>query len=273
MKKSKQVTVGSQKLTVRENRLVRLTVKKVKSLKTTFQKQRYYEMVAAMDDGRVKQIILFSTTSVAIIKAKLSMKRGEWDYLAQSQSMLLAQQNNDLTYFTPPFAGLADWKSQNDDFDTALQMIQNGKKGGTGEKKRTWGKLKGTLNKALGYINGLCTDNQEKAEAIIGAALMQMTNTKSNVTSDITVTNGKDAFTLIVKCPAAKIDGKPVVATYEKSYSADGGATWTALLSIPRCKIQTPVLVANLPVVCRSRYTTMKEGTTAWVFSKPVTPH
>ena len=272
MRKSKQVTVWSQKLTVRQNRLVRLTVKKVKSLKTEFQKQRHAEILLSMGEGRVKQIILFATASVAVIKAKLAMSRGEWDYLADSRAMQDAQQQNELGYFSPPFTLLGIWKGQNDEFEKALQMIQQGKKGGAGEKKRTWGKLKGTMNKALAYVNGLCIDDQEHAEAIIGAALMQMTNTKSRVTSDITVTKGKTAFTLIVKCPAAKINSNDVAATYEKAYSSDGGATWIPLLSIPRCKIQTPVLAANVPVVCRSRYTTMQEGTTDWVYSKPVTP-
>ena len=272
MRKGKQITVWSQKFTVRENRLVRLTVKKVKSLKTEFQKQRYAEMLTAMGEGRVKQIILFATTSVAIIKAKLAMSRAEWDYLADSRAMQLAQVNNFLGYFTVPFASLADWDTENDAFEKALKMIQNGTKGGAGLKKSTWSKLIGTMNKALAYVNGLCIDDQEHAESIIAAALMQMTNTKTRVTSDITVTKGKTAFTLLVKCPAAKKDGNPVAATYEKAYSSDGGATWTPLLSIPRCKIQTPVLAANVPVVCRSRYTTMQDGTTDWVYSKPVTP-
>lgn len=218
------------------------------------------------------KVFIMVTASVKIIKAKLAMPAGEWEFLAQSRLMQKAIFTNTLSYFTPVFALLAAWETANTLLNTALTAVANKTAGATGLKVTAMAGLNGILKKALAYVNGLCIDSQSTAVAIIGAAFMQQTATGTRIVKDVTVSIGTAGASINCKCPAAKIDGKRVVASYEKGYSTDKGVTWTDLVAIPKCKTIAYHLEVGVPHIFRSRYTTSKEGTTVYVYSKPITP-
>jgi hypothetical protein len=230
-----------------------------------------WNKIPKAEQRKIAHIILVSA-SVKIIKAKLGMPKGEWEYLAQSRLMRAAINTNTLTFFTPAFASLAAWDTQNNALNSALTAIRNKVSGAAGMKTTAMTNLSATLKKALAYVNGLCLDSQINAEAIIGAAFMQMTLTGTRVTKSITVKQTTDSGSVECKCPAAKFEGKRVTATYEKGYSKDGGATWIDLPAIAKCKIVATGLTLGVPVIFRSRVTTTKGGTTTWVISQPITP-
>ena len=271
MKKINEVTVTTHKLSVKHNRLFRKTIQRIKKIKTEAAMQKFEASVLAMKPGQEQRIIILSLTSVRIIKAKLGMPAAENDYLAQSAAMWSAQDSNALSYFTPAFDGMKEWSGANADMVTALKALKDGTKGGAGLKTKALARLKAVLLLALAYINKLCGAQQSLAESIIGAALMQVIKNGARVVSDITAKAGKDTASMEVSCPAAKIDGKRVAASYEKGYSKDGGTTWTDLVSLPNCKTIAYGLALNIPYIFRSRYTSTKGGTSKWVISKPVT--
>ena len=272
MRNKNVVTVTSQKLTVKGNRLFRKTVQRIKKIKTVSEMKQFEKWVLGIDDPETKRIIILAVVTIRVIKAKLAIPKKQYDFLAQSVAMQSAQSENDLSYFTPPFLGMKEWNTNNGALSDALVALKNKTIGAAGMKKTAMTNLKLTLNNALGYINTLISKQQNIAESIIEAALMEAIGGGSRVQSDITVTFGTEAASIKVKCPAAKIDGKRVTAVYEKGYSTDGGTTWTDLPSLPKCSIIATGLKTGTPHIFRSRVTTTKEGTSAWVVSKPITP-
>ena len=272
MKKVKMSTVTSTKLTVNENRLVELTIRKINKINTKAEMRKYEASVLAMLPSRRKEIIVLTGIVVRVIKGKLGMPRGEYNYLAQSQVMYQAQFNNELGYFTPPLDELDQWNKDNGAFSDALTAIKNGTKGAAGLKSKALTNLKATLKMSLDYVNKLCLKRQDIAKSIIGAALMYEINTGSRTKSDITVSLGTDSGTIKVSCPRVKVDGKNVDATYHKGYSTDGAKTWTDLVSLPTSKTVATKLTVGIPHIFRSSTTCSKNGTTAWVYSKSITP-
>lgn len=217
-------------------------------------------------------IFLFATTSVRIIKAKLGMSKAEYVFLAESIAMHKAIKENTLGYFTVLFDGLTDWDDNNILLTAALQALRDGVNGAAGMKTTALGKLKTSLKLALAYVNKLCLASQDTAESIIGAALMKVINQGARVISDIVVKQGKSAASIATSCPAVKVDGKKVVATYQKGYSTDNGLTWSESVSIAQCRYTFLLLRVGVPHIFRSRTISAKTGTSIWVYSRSISP-
>ena len=272
MEKNNLVPVVSRKFTVSGERFTMAADSEMDELRNIRNKIRDFETIPKrLTEDELKLIILVAVT-IKVIKGKLNMPKKQWDYLATSKNMEAAILANALGYFTPAFAGLSNWALENTALEKALNAIKNRVVGGAGMKVTAMANLKITLDLALAYVNAIAKLNQPNAITIIEAALMTVINQGPRVIKPITVKVGTDAGTAIVSCPATTFEGKRVAGSYEKQWSADGGKTWVPLTTTSKCKIIATGLASGVPVIFRSRTTTTKGGTSAWVVSAPVTP-
>ena len=273
MQKKNVVPVVSEKLTVKESRLVKKMIQKAKRFRTDAQKLKFLKAVLKNQVSKKRLVIVMTAITVKVIKAKLGMPKAQWDFLASSVAMQKAIFTNTLGFFTPVFGGLAAWATQNTALSAALVVLKNRGTGGKGMKSTAMTALKPTLNQALAYVNGICALNQPNALTVIEAAMMVAINPGPRTVKPITVKVLADAGTVRVGCPSTYIGPKKVAGTYEKGWSSDGGRTWNPLPSIPKCKLIATGLISGVPVIFRSRTITTIGGTSAWVISLPVTPN
>ncbi|MEI6487558.1 MAG: hypothetical protein WCP52_01275 [Bacteroidota bacterium] len=273
MKKQKKESVNDLHLSAKDRRLIKNEQKRIDRLKTQAQVDVYWKSLMKLPPSGERHTLILFALSVITIKAKLGMPRRDADFLKQSEDMHLAQANNTLGFFSPAFARLVQWKTENEALHNAMTDVTNGVNGAEGIKKDAKKNLQKTLKLALAYVNGLALDNQAKAEAMIEAALMKVIKQSSKSIKDFSVKQMEESGTIQLRSEAAKIDGKRVNAGYDWQYSINNGATWIALPStVNKAKTLATDMAIGVATIFRKRVTTTKGGTTAWVVSKPITP-
>ena len=257
-------------LTAKEQRLKNKWKNKAKRARTVS------DCVQLMTNGmRTKnlgnrRIIILTVASVAIIKGKLGMPRGDLKFWTISVDMQAIIYTNASTLYTPVFAWLSLWKTQNAAFKAALDEITAGNVDGPGDKVTALSDLKKTLNLALAYINGLASANQRQAVTIIEGCLMVVIVKKERIPVDFTVKQLPATGSIKLQSASGKFEGKRVPSSYEWQYSVDGGKTW---LPLPGTLKRTTIALAmavNVSTLFRKRITTTKGGTSDWVVCKPI---
>ncbi|MEI6487502.1 MAG: hypothetical protein WCP52_00995 [Bacteroidota bacterium] len=273
MKKEKKESVRDLHLSAKDRRLIKKEKKRIDRIKTQAQVQVYWNNLLKLPSSRERQLIILFALSIITIKAKLGMPTRETDFLKHSEDMQEAIKKNTLGYFSPAFARLNQWKTENENLDKAITDVTNRVRGAEGRKKNAKANLRVTLKLALAYINELALLNQAKANSIIEASLMVVIHRSARVVKDFTVKQMEATGSILLRSASAKIDGKYVNASYEWQYTTDDGVTWIALpTTINKAKTIAKDMVVGVATIFRKRITTSKGGTSAWVVSKPITP-
>ena len=273
MKKEKKESVRDLHLSAKDRRLIKKEKKRIDRIKTQAQVQVYWNNLLKLPSSRERQLMILFALSIITIKAKLGMPTREADFLKHSEDMQEALKKNTLGYFSPAFARLNQWKTENENLDKAMTDVTNGVRGAEGRKKNAKANLRVTLKLALAYINELALLNQAKANAIIEASLMVVIQRSARVVKDFAVKQMEATGSILLRSASAKIDGKYVNASYEWQYTTNDGVTWIALpTTINKAKTIAKDMVVGVATIFRKRITTSKGGTSAWVVSKPITP-
>jgi len=218
------------------------------------------------------KVIILVKVYVKIIKAKLGMTRRRHVYLAESEAIQKAMEKNEHKLIKGKFAHHSLWKKHHRAAKRALKIQATGLKGGTGMVRIAFTDLKGTLNKALDFINAEARDNQGQAVQLIESVLMKVINPPKIIKEALKVKALAAAGCVKATVAAAKYLGEYVRATYEWAYSIDKGRTWIPQQPNHKSFIIVKNMASNVPAIFRSRTFTEKGGTTAWVISKVIYP-
>ena len=273
MKKVNEKSANGQKMTEKGQKLLEKANNKLRKVKTRGDAAQFISNVMKIKNANNRSIFIFALVSVKIIKGKLGMPRKDLDFLKKSMDMQAILAANDSGLYAPPFNLLKAWALQNTALSTAFDEITAGSIDGQGDKATAYVDLKATLKLALAYINGLALLNQRQAIAIIQGCLMVVITQKDRITAEITVKQLPATGQIKIKVPSIKIDTKRVSAVFEWAFSNDGGVTWIPLpVTNNKCSTIAVGMIIGKPVIFRSRATSTKGGTTAWVVSKPITP-
>ena len=253
-----------------QRRLLKKEQKVFNALKGAKAIAHYLHNLVQMKNKVGKAIILVVVSGDTTIKAKLAMSDKEDTFLKESRNMQAAISTNTLGYFSPAFAQISDWESQNGALGKALDAIKNKIVGAAGMKKTALKNLNVTLKLALAYVNGLMLLNQDEAKTIAEAALMTVvlpaTRNKPPISAKQSSTSGAIKLAVI----AVRIGKKRVTASYEWQYSLDNGVTWIALPNTVTAKTVALNMPIGKSVIFRSRSTSSKGGTSEWVISKAI---
>ncbi len=235
------------------------------NLKGKHRAKNQWSVIAGLKDERI--IIL--SISLGYPKGKLGFKLKAADSTFYFKALAISRAlSKDVKGYYAAFKEIKLLTDEVELYAKSLREIGLGGLGKVARKNRCKQDLKGTLDKALNFINNLAAENPEHGIEIITGAKFKVCISRSGGKQLLRVKQTSTPGEVKLYGLAVKTDGKYVRAIYEFQYSTDGGKTWIGKIGDMKLYAQKPImkikkLELGVDTLFRMR-SNSKNGLSAW---------